>query len=411
VSGADRGDPSDPYPGSTLAAALNDDTPGNTRTFAGAVTNIGLSQFAPSGNNLGVRVQVRARGWLSVEDHTDGSFSPVPGPSATTVAATDTFGTVDLVSSEMRAGVPQIVLRERVAYNWLPALTLTQSTLGAYEPTIAEQANGDLAVVWRDMRGGTARLYYRSRIRGQWTAEQAIGNVPANSSAPAMATDGHGRMMLTWLTAVQARPQVMFMTFTYLSPFGTPISLAAPTAYPDAPVIAADPTGRAFVIWSDRATVPQILYFARYAPDSGISAPLTLVSPGIFDQLSPSAGIDSLGRLNVMWEDIATGTTSLHYQCRDFRQAGWQRDTLIDQPAGGVLAPVMVLDRDGGIHVTYETTRNGVQAIAYKHAEIVHGWDAGTTEVTRALDGNSRQPHLVATVPHDVTVLFSGYPT
>jgi len=410
VSGANRGDPSDPFPGSTAATAFNDDTPGNSRTFSGAVTNIGLSQFAPSGTDIGVRVQVRARGWSLVEDHTDGIFSPVASSSAATVAVTDTFGTLDAVAAELRGGIPQIVLRERSAYRWATPLTLSQSSLGAYEPTIAAQANGDLSVVWRDMRSGSARLYYRSRIRGQWTPEQTIGNVPANSSVPALATDGRGRLLLSWLTAVQGRPQVMFMTFTYVSPFGTPVSLAASTAYPDAPTIAADVHGRAFVIWADRAVVPQKLYFVRYDPDSGLSSPQSLAPPGSADQLSPSAGVDPLGRLNVLWESIGTGLASLHYQCRDFSSAFWQRDTLIDQPAGGVLGPVMSVDRGGGIHVAYETTRGGVQEICYKHAELGHGWDFGTTDVTRAIDGSSRQPEIVATGPHDVSVLFSGYP-
>jgi hypothetical protein len=289
-------------------------------------------------------------------------------------------------------------------------MTLSQSTLGAYEPTIAAQSNGDLSVVWRDMRSGTARLYYRSRIRGQWTPEQPIGIAPANSSVPALATDGRGRLMLSWLTAVQGRPQVMFMTFTYLSPFGTPVSLASASAYPDAPTLAADARGRAFVIWADRAAVPQTLYFVRYDPDSGIGAPQLLVPQSSEDQLSPSAGVDRLGRLNVLWESIGTGVASLHYQCRDFGIVYWQRDTLIDQPAGGVLGPVMAVDRGGGVHVAYETTNGGVQQIRYKHAELGRGWDYGTTEVTRAIDGSSRQPELVATGPHDVSVLFSGYP-
>lgn len=410
VAGLDRGDPGDPYPGSSAATILNDDSPGNTRTFAGAVTNISLSQFIPSGNDMSVHVQVRPRGWFAIEDHTNGAFSPIAGSGSATVAVADTFGTIDAVAAELRAGVPQIILRERLGFQWGTPVTLSQSALGAYEPTIAAQANGDLSVVWRDMRSGSARLYYRSRIRGQWTPEQPIGNAPANSSVPALATDGHGRMMLSWLTVILGRPQVMFMTFTYLSPFGTPVPLAASGAYPDAPAIAADPNGRAYVIWADRAAVPQTLFFARYDPDSGVGASLLLVPPGADDQLSPSAAVDPSHRLHVLWEGIGTGLASLHYQCRDASQAAWQRDTVLDRPAGGVLGPVLTADRRGGIHLAYETTRNGVQEIYYKHAETDRGWDAASSEVTRASDGSCRQPQLVATGPHDLSVLFSGYP-
>jgi M6 family metalloprotease-like protein len=410
VSGADRGDPSDPYPGSTHAAKLDDDTPGNTRTFAGAVTNIGLSNFTPSGTDMSVHVQVRARGWSAIEDHTAGAFAPLAPSSGATTAVCDTFGTIDAVASEMRSGVPQVVLRERAALNWATPLTLSSSSLGAYEPTLAAQQNGDLSVVWRDMRSGIARLYSRSRIRGQWTPEQPVGNVPSNSSVPALATDGHGRLMLTWLTVILGRPRVEFMTYTYLSPFGSPVSLADSSAYPDSPIIAASPAGRAYVIWMDRSQAPQTLYFTRYDPDSGLAAPLMLGPPGASDMMSPSAGVDMYGRLNVLWESIGTGVASVHYQCRDFAQSYWQRDTVIDQPTGGVLGPVMSVDRAGGVHVAYETTRGSVQEICYKHAEDGRGWDASATEVTRAGDGNSHQPQIVATGPHDVTVMFSSYP-
>jgi len=410
VSGADRGDASDPYPGSLGASILNDDSPGNTRTFSGAVTNISLSQFAPSGSNMGVYVQVRPRGWLNIEDHTNGGFTPVNGAGSATVAVIDTFGTIDAVASETVGGTPQVVLRERSAFAWQNPLTLSGSSQGAYEPTIAAQANGDLSVVWRDMRSGSARLYYRSRIRGQWTPEQPIGNVPPNSSVPALATDGQGRMLLTWLTVVQGRPQVMFMTFTYLSPFGDAVSLASSSAYPDAPAIAASKNGRAFVIWPDRATVPQELYFARYDPDSGVGAPMQLAPQGVEDQVSPSAGIDSAGRLNVVWESIGSSLASLHYQNRDPSQSGWQADTVIDQPSGGILGPEMVVDRGGGVHVTYETSNGSVEQICYKHSEPGHAWDFNTTEVTRLSDGTCRQPRIVASGPHDVTVMFAGYP-
>lgn len=412
VTGYDRGDASDPYPGSLGLTTLNDDTPGNTRTFTGAVTNIGLSQIAPSGTNMSVRVQVRARGWYSIEDHTNGAFNPVSGAGVATTAVIDTVETLDAVSSETVNGVPQVVLRERSSNQWQSPVTLSQSSLGAYEPTIARQADGDLSVVWRDMRSGSARLYYRSRIAGQWSPEQAIGNAPPNSSVPALATDGKGRMMLAWLTAIQGKPQVMFMTFTYLSPFGNPVAISASTAYPDAPAIATDRvSGRAYVVWPDRSVSPQSLWFARYDPDSGISAPLTLTPQGSEDQSSCTIGVDPFGRLISVWQSTGTGLASLHYQGRDYHYLYWQRDSVIDQPAGGMLGPVMVLDPGGGIHVAYETTNGSVQQVCYKHSELIHGWDNNTTEVTRTTDGSCRAPHLAAASPHDVAVLFTGYPT
>ena len=410
-NGSNRGDSNDPFPGRTGRTSLTDETSPSTRTFSGAVTNIGLSQIATLGASMQFQIQVRAPGWLGVEDHSDATFNPSGITGVGTSAVTDTLGTLTAVGSESRAGVPQVVLRERRQGLWEPPITLSQSSLGADEPTVAQVPNGDLVVAWRDLRDGTSRLYCRTRIRGAWGAEQRIGNVPPNSFQPALGCDAHGWMYLAWLTAVNGRPRAMFMRFTYLSPFGTPVAITDSTAYPDAPTLAVGTDGRAYVMWPERSVYPQVVRFVRFHPDSGLSTSLPLgISDGA-SQVAVSAAVDGQGQLHAVLQEIGNGDASLHYQRRDFRtNSTWQRDTTIEVQPAGILSPSLVVDHLGGVHVVYETTVNGTQEIRYKQWSAGRGWDDISTEVTRASDGGSRQPRLVALSPGILCVLFTGYP-
>ncbi|MBI1799561.1 MAG: M6 family metalloprotease domain-containing protein [Candidatus Eisenbacteria bacterium] len=408
--GRNRGDANDPFPGALARTDFNDDTRPSTHTFGGAFTNMGFTQITSAGTDMRFRLNVRAPGWGALEDHTEAPFAPSSayGPASTT--AVDTFGTISTVGSETRADIPQIVLRERRRGFWEPAFPVSQSTAGAYEPTLAQLSNGDLAVAWRDQRDGVPRIYYRARIRGAWSSEQPVGNAPANSFQPALAADARGTVALAWLATIGSRPRVMFMRFAYLSPFGNPIAVSDSAAYPDAPALCSSADGHAYVIWPDRATYPVRMRFARYVPDSGMSAPLQLGPTDGVPQVGVAAAVDSRGVLHALWQENGSGGSYLHYQRRDFHFPVWEPDTVIEVQPGGAQNLAMAVDRQGALHVAFESAVSGSQEIRYRRWTLDRGWDAVSTEVSRLSDGIAHLPRLAPTSPGNVTVLLTGYP-
>jgi M6 family metalloprotease-like protein len=408
--GRNRGDSSDPFPGSLNVPSLTDDTWPSTRSFAGAPTLTSLSNFSLVGNDMQFTMKVRAPGWAAIQDQTAAPFAPVStyGPAVTVVV--DTLGTVSSVACEMRSGIPQVILRERRHGMWEPPVTLTQSPAGAYEPTIGQLANGDLALAWRDQRGGVSRIYYRVRIRGVWGPEQPVGNAPDNSSQPALAINSHGMVNLAWLNVSSGLPRVMFMRFAYISPFGNAAAVSDSGAYPDAPAVAADPSGRAYVLWPDRSKSPPLVRFVRYSPDSGISAPIQLGPSSGNPQVSVSAAVDAHGVLHALWQELGSAGTALHYQRRDFSSNFWTPDTTIEVQSGGAQNSVLALDPQGGVHVAFESAISGVQEIRYRRRAPDRGWEVASTEVTRPADGNAHVPKLAPMSPGNVTVLYTGYP-
>jgi len=407
--GRNRGDANDPLPGGTNRTLVDDDTSPWMRTFAGAVTNLAIRDIASVGSDSKFTAQVRAPGWAAPEDHTDPAFQPVfsSGPAAT--AAADANGTLYEALTETRGTGTQILLHSRGPGGWGTPLQISHSTRSASEPTLIALPGNDLAVAWRDTRSGKSQIYYRSRIHGTWTDEQVIVDPPVSSYRPALGTDGHGMIYLTWINLVVDRGQVMFMRFAYSSPFGIQFAVSAPTADPDSPALAVDRDGRAYVLWADRATVPQSLSFARFSPDSGLSAPLRLAPQTQLAQTAVSAVVDSHHVLHSAWLISAPGINQLHYQRRDFQVFTWLRDTLLETQGSNLLNPELTIDPQNGIHVVFESGVSGVQQIRYRRWTTAHGWDVRSTEVSASSDGNASNPRIIALSPGNVSVLYARY--
>lgn len=407
--GRNRGDANDPLPGATNRTLVDDDTSPWMRTFAGAVTNLAIRDIASIGSDSRFTAQVRAPGWAPPQEHTDPSFQPVPSWGPAPTAAADVNGTLYEALTESRGTGTQILLHSRGPGGWSTPFQLSHSTREASEPTLIALPGNDLAVAWRDTRSGKSQIYYRSRIHGTWTDEQLIVDPPVAAYRPALGTDGLGMLYLTWINLVNDRGQVMFMRFTYSSPFGVPLAVSAPTSDPDSPALAVDHDGRAYVLWSDRATVPQSLSFARFNPDSGMSAPLRLAPQTQYAQTAVSAVVDTHHVLHSVWLISAPGINQLHYQRRDFQIFTWLRDTLLEAQGSNLLNPELRIDPQSGIHVVFESNLSGVQQIRYRRWTDAHGWDARSTEVSVIADGNCSGPRVIALSPGNVSVLYTRY--
>ena len=409
ILGRNRGDANDPFPGLLGRTSIDDASTPSTRANSGAPTNTALRNIQLLGSLARFDVQVQSPGWLRSEDHTTPGYQPVETylPAPTTVVGSD--GRLLRAGSEVLNGIPQIVLRTRTAAGWLPFEPVSQSPSGAYEPTLSTLPGGDVAIAWRDTRDGRSRLYYRARLRGTWTAELPLGSLPGDSYFPAMAGDGRGYLNVAWLQISTDRPQLKFLRFTYLSPFGDPLNVADSTSYPGPPSLAVGPNGHAYVTWPERSRAPQAIQFAFYRPDSGFRTPLALAEPSVLSQTSAASALDSAGVLHSVIQITGPGVDELHYQARAYTGSTWLRDTLIENQSSGILSPSLAMDSAGGLHVVFETSTAGVQQVRYKRFVAGEGWDFRSTEVTRPEEGDASQPRLAVHSPGNVDVLFTRH--
>lgn len=411
VAGRNRGDVHDPFPGFYGITRFDDDTQPSTRTFRGAVTNIGLSQIELLGSEARYFAQVRAPGWLPAQPIAD-DFQAVWPSSAANRAVLLADGSIATVTTEFVAGSTQVVLRSRPAAGaWGPPVTIGGDGAPVSNPTMAALPGGnDLVVAWSDARHGAAELYYRARIGGAWTPERRLTDLDGDSRSPSLGVDRFGRVHLAWLHTEGATPQVRFMSFGYFSPFGTPRVVTGPTSVPDAPVVAVDAAGRSYVFWADRSFDPTSIWFARFHPDSGVSAPAR-VARSDYAQPAVDAAVDAAGTVHIAWQVSAPGIHRIHYQRRTANGAfPSPYDTALVVRGENVLNPILRLDPGGGIHVGFLANQGGVQQMRYKHWVAGRGWDYASTEITLAADGLVARPTLVPRGSSDVSAIFIGFP-
>jgi immune inhibitor A len=409
ILGRSRGDSLDPFPGALGVTNWTEDGHPDTRSFSGATTNLALRGIERVDEGVRCFAQVRARGWLPARTVSDPSSTPsvAGGPATHAVLLGD--GSIAAVASELVAGRRQVVLRTGHDGLWDPPFTVSASPASANEPTLAALPGGDLAVVWSDLRHRASQLYYRSRIRGVWTAEQRLAELTGSSQQPSVSADARGGVHVAWLQTASGTPQLMFLYFPYTSPFGDPRSLTSSAQIPGAPTVAASPDGSSYVVWPERSISPTTLWFARFDPVSRIGARQRLTLSGGDAQVSAHAVVDAAGTLHVAWQVSGSGVNEIHYQRRPAGLSPDPADTTLERRVEPVQAPVLSVDRLGGVHLAIEALASGVSQVRYKEWEPGHGWQVSSTEVTQPAEGSAARPTALATQPGVVTVLYVGY--
>jgi|GEM_PF-3055053 len=410
VVGRNRGDAYDPFPGLGGRTALAEDTWPDTRTFDGATTTIGLRHIVRVGSAVRFDMQVRAGGWRPASAVTAGAFVPSLTLSNGRPAAADANGNVHVVTSESRAGRPQVVLRTRTrAGQWEPEVQLSASAVAALDPTIAVLPGGDLAVAWSDASGGRQRILYRARIRGTWTEPRVVGDVPGQNAAPALGADAAGRVHLAWLGTQSDVPAVWALTFMYFAPFGAPARLTTAGELPRAPALAVQPDGTSIVAWLDAASAPQRIWFRRGHPDSGFAERLALTPPPYTDQTAFSIGAGPDGSFHAVWVTSGNASREIHWQRRRGAAGPAPMDSVIETRSAFLQNMHVEADPSGGVHLAFESAPAGTPQTWYKRWRPGFGWDFASTEITEIADGSGSRPSVIAWSHGNVLLLYTDY--
>ena len=402
--GANRGDASDPFPGSLGRTSFGDETVPNSRAFSGAWTGISLGQIQQLGEDVQFRMQVRAPGWQPEVGVGASANSLFDSGRPARWARSDSQHRVFCVHSGLVDGIPQILLETRLAGGWQPAEVISHSPTSAFDPSIACLPGGDLVVVWTDTRESKTRIYARVRIRGAWQPEVAVAELNGAAHHAAVGADAHGVVEVAWLQDYAGARQLYFKRFAYLSPFGTPTPVTSASELPDAPALEVLPDGRSYLLWSDRVGTPRI-YFARFSPDSGVSARAALTFTPAAPQLAVSAAVDPAGALHVAWQVASTGVNELHYQRRPRTTPPSPPDTVLESSGYLLQNPWIACDDSGGVHLAYEDWGSQYPVPSYRLWSPGHGWDYGGTSIPEDASAGL-YPVVLPHSTHDLTVLY-----
>jgi len=406
--GFNRGDASDPFPGTARRTFANDMTIPSTRTFTGAPTNIAIENVARVGRNVSLRLNVRAPGWQSPRDVATGAGEPALAFDPAARAAVSPAGRAWLVSSEVVAGRNAVVVRERPwLQSWGPPVAVDRGLGSADEPTLARFVGDNLVVAWIERGNGPGRLCYRARVLGRWGAVRVF-DATGECMSPAIAADAKGRVYLSWLEAIDGAVRLQFMQFLYNAPYGVPTTVTVPTDLPAPPTVTAAGDGHAYLLWPDRGGGTHVIYACRFQPDSGLSERFRLSPPTAYSQPEVSAAVDTSGVLYSVWQVNPGSGGEIHFQKRALTGRPTPRDTTLDALGNGLQNPRIALDPTGGLHVAYERLiPTGVQ-VRYKRWRPVLGWDVRATEVSDANDLSAGGIDLLPTSLGNVDVTWIG---
>jgi immune inhibitor A len=407
--GLNRGDQSDPFPGTARRTHIDDLTTPSTRTFVGLPTNISLEDIVRSGRNVSLRLHVRAPGWQPPRDVAASAGEPETKFGPATRAVNSPAGRAWLVSSELTGGRETVVVRERPwLQSWGPPVVVDRGAGNADEPTIARIEGDNLAVAWIERNGSAGRLCYRARVLGRWGAAHVLDTQVGECFSPAIAADAKGRVFLSWLQVMDGFVRLRFLQFLYNAPYGTPTTVTVPADLPSSPAVTAAGDGHAYVAWPDRGSGVHVLYACRFNPDSGLSAKFRLTPPTAYPQPAVSLAVDSTGLLYSVWQVNPGSGGEIHFQKRSPFTRPTPRDTTIDALGNGLQNPRIGLDPTGGIHVAYErAVATGLQ-VRYKRWRPVLGWDVRATEVSDASDLSATGIDLLPTSSGNVNVTWIG---
>ena len=385
VTGGDRGDGGDVYPGSAGRTLLEDLAPApSTRTFSGAPTSLALSDIAITPSGLRVRAQVRSPGWLSPTDWTPTAYAPVGAGFGALAPLAD--GTLAMAEARTVNGHGAIVLRERSGDLWSAGIEVSGPSADASEPAIAPLGNGrDLAVVWVDGRAGLNALWYRARVDGAWLPEQALAPGSGEAHAPRVAVDARGGIEVAWLARSGVLGRIQFMRFTYLSPWGQPVPLSSYMSAVEPPALAMGPDGGSWVLWSEGSGTSAVARFRRFVPDSGLSPTFVLAYAGFGGLSTPEAAVDPAGTLHLVWLEGRGSATAMHYQRRPTLGPAAPLDSLLETAPGTVQDVRLACDSDGDLHVLDDLLRDGGVVARYRRRHAVRGWDAWPTRLTEGM--------------------------
>ncbi|MFN8589319.1 MAG: M6 family metalloprotease domain-containing protein [Candidatus Eisenbacteria bacterium] len=406
--GWNHGDENDPLPGALGRRRLDDDTTPSLRSLQGLVTSLAIENVTLVPEGVQASLRVRQPGWAQAAPVTDPAYAPVGGGGRGRTVAVARGGVEFQVASDSRGGAPQVLLRSRdLDGHWSTPEIVTQSPVGAFEPTLALLPNDDLALAWTDLRGGQFQIWYRARIAGHWTAERRLTSAPTGCVSPAIATDARGRVFVAWLQLRQTRPLLQCLAFSWTSPFGSAVTVTDTLAYPTAPSLAATADGRAMIVWSDFAGIQPLVQFVRWSPDSGVGPRLRVNATSVYSQPACDVTAGADGTFHIVWQQQGSGLSEIHYQRRPALGAPSPRDTVLIRSADALQSPFVAADPIGGVHVLFERTTSRGQQLRYKHWQAVRGWDWGAATLSSDEESVSHGT-LAALSPGNVNVSWQG---
>ncbi|HEX6242347.1 MAG TPA: calcium-binding EGF-like domain-containing protein [Polyangiales bacterium] len=260
---------------------------------------------------------------------------------------------------------------------WSKSQVLVQQG-GLYVPSVAMGGLGHAVAVWEqmDLKRTAERAAACVFSGGSWGKVAMVDASSSVAFTPQVEVDGGGNAIVVWRDS-NANLGVMANRFTVGAGWGTPVSIHKPLSpFLQSPRLAIDVAGNATAVWVNLTTgAPNSIAASRYDTTTGWDE-ATLIEASNEPASSPDVAADGTGGAFVVWSQKGAAYQSI-WANRFARGTGWGSAVLLEQDdAGDALAPQVAADAAGNAIAVWaqgDGTRTNLWAARYV---VGRGWNA-----------------------------------
>jgi len=226
-------------------------------------------------------------------------------------------GTIWVVWYSVRTGNNEIFYKTSPDHgeNWSDPIQLTNSSYSDANPSVSQNVDGTICVVWQRNIGGNYDLFYKTSSNHglSWSNATQLTTDPDTDVSASTTYTWNGTLWVVWASHRTGVYDLFYKTSADNGLNWTdPIPLVTSGKYDTAPSVMQAPDGSIWVIWS----YENLDLYYKTSPDYGLSwtpeTKLPLDDGG--DDTNPSATGTNEGKILVVWDSVRTDNYDIFYK-------------------------------------------------------------------------------------------------
>jgi hypothetical protein len=254
---------------------------------------------------------------------------------------------------------------------WGQVIKISNMPGDSLAPVIAIDSSGHLYVAWANYDYNLFHydIYfsYSTDNGATWSQEVNISNNPVNSTNPTAAVDNTGNIYVAWMDdhAENWKEDIYFSRSIDNGINWTPaLNLSNTPERSRMPAAAVDSAGNIDVVWMEDPSdnYEEEIYFTRSTDNGTNWTPMLNLSDNPGESRFPAIAVDSVGNINVVWEDSTPGNPEIYFTRSIDNGATWSPAVNISATPGNSKSPAFTIDSAGNFYITWvEETSTGFE--------------------------------------------------
>jgi hypothetical protein len=253
--------------------------------------------------------------------------------------------------------------------DWSAAKRLTWNAGGSWSPVIAVDSFDNLHVVWYDEAAGNSEIYYKKSTDGgaTWTTSRRLTWNSGLSLSPNLALDSADSLHLVWEDGTPGNYEIYYMRSTdYGANWTTARRLTWTSGESGGAAIAVDSSGKLHVAWYDDTPGNFEIYYKKSNDGGATWGASQRIAWTPDESVAPDIIFQSPGNIHVVWEDYTPGNNEIYYKKSSDLGTTWGKSQRLTWTSGGSYVPLIALDPSDNLHLIWQDSTPGTSEVYYQ---------------------------------------------